>query len=126
MTPLAVWEAMDAGDDLAAMRRDLPEEFWGDFDQIRGLIEARLERRISEARTATAATAHLTDKEIGLGGGNLDPALRGFVFACRRFGDSFPDGRTLSQLMRSVRPTDNVLPGYEASYAMARLIEETA
>jgi len=124
VTPLAVWEAMDAGDDLSAMRRDLPEEFWGDFDQIRGLIEARLERRIAEARAATAATAHLTDKEIGLGGGNLDPSLKPLVFACRRFGESFPDGRTLAQLMRSVRPTDNVLPGYEPSYAMARLIEE--
>ncbi|MFC7663672.1 T4 RnlA family RNA ligase [Methylorubrum suomiense] len=28
-TPLAMWEAMSAGDDVDALRRDLPEEFWG-------------------------------------------------------------------------------------------------
>jgi RNA ligase len=28
ITPLAMWEIMQAGDDLAKVRRDIPEEFW--------------------------------------------------------------------------------------------------
>lgn len=124
VTPIAIWEAMEAGADLEAMRRDLPEEFWTDFDQILGLLRAELDRRVTEARTATAATAGYSDKEIGLGAGALDPALKPLVFACRRYGDAFPDDKSRKGLMRAIRPTDNVLPGYEASYAMARLLEE--
>src|SRR5689334_15913679 len=38
ITPLAMWEIMQAGDDLAKVRRDIPEEFWADFDAICGLL----------------------------------------------------------------------------------------
>jgi RNA ligase len=37
-TPLAMWEAMQAGDDMQAIRRDLPEEFWDDFDAITSTV----------------------------------------------------------------------------------------
>jgi len=124
VTPIAIWEAMNAGADMAAMRADLPEEFWGDFDDIRALIEARLDQRVAEIRAATAATQHLSDKEIGLGAGGLDRETRPLVFFCRKSGDAFPDRRAREILMRWVRPTNNALPGYTASYAMARMLEE--
>ncbi|MBA4077249.1 MAG: 2'-5' RNA ligase, partial [Cyanobacteria bacterium PR.023] len=47
VTPLAIWEKLAAGDDLDAMRRDLPEEFWSDFDQIRSQLENNLAQLIN-------------------------------------------------------------------------------
>lgn len=124
VTPLAMWEAMAAGDDLESIRRDLPEEFWGDFDQIIGLLQARLAGRVAEVEAAAARVAALSDKELGLGGGGLEPDIRNLVFARRRYGPNFATGRSGEALMRWLRPTGNALPGYVASYAMARLLEE--
>src|SRR5262249_61017019 len=52
-TPLAMWEAMQAGDDMQAIRRDLPEEFWGDFDAILAMLACCLDE--VTARVTTAA-----------------------------------------------------------------------
>jgi RNA ligase len=50
ITPLAMWEIMQAGDDLAKVRKDIPEEFWSDFDAICALwqpisVPTRVENR---------------------------------------------------------------------------------
>ena len=37
-----IWEALAAGDDMGAIRRDLPEEFWTDFDDLVRLLTANI------------------------------------------------------------------------------------
>ncbi len=49
---------------------------------------------------------------------------RRFVFPHRKNGDDLLTGLTRETIFRAIRPTENVLPGYEPSYAMNRVLEE--
>ena len=121
-TPLAIWETINAGDDLDAIRRDLPEEFWTDFDDIRRLLSDRiatLERAVAEL---AASVAHLSDKEVGLTLDTMPPDSRQFLFPFRKFGGL--NKRARAGLLRAVRPTNNEPPGYTPSFAMSRMIED--
>ena len=118
-TPLSVWEAMAAGDDLEAIRRDLPEEFWTDFDGIVSAVIASVEaveRRVAEL---AASVSHLSDKDLGLQFKSLPDVDRGYLFGFRRHGGLV--GKARASVMRDLRPTGNVLPGYVPSYAVDRL-----
>jgi RNA ligase len=123
-TPLAMWEAMAAGDDMGAIRRDLPEEFWTDFDDIVRLLTANIaaiEARIAEV---AASVSHLSDKELGLSLNTLPADVRPYLFAFRK--SSSITGKFRDSLMRSIRPAGNVLAGYVPSYAMGRVLEDAA
>ncbi len=123
-TPLAMWEAMAAGDDMAAIRRDLPEEFWMDFDDIVRVLRTKrddIERRVVET---AASVATLSDKELGLTIKTLPQDAAPFLFGYRKAGGII--GRQRDNLMRSIRPTGNVLDGYTPSFAMGRVMEEAA
>ena len=120
-TPLAIWEIINAGDDLEVVRRDLPEEFWADFDAIRGrfaTLIAGLETRLEET---VAAVAHLTDKELGLQQAKLPKEIASFVFPYRKKG-GLPGVR--SGLLRTIRPTANELEGYTPSHPIKRVAED--
>jgi RNA ligase len=121
-TPLAMWEALDAGDDLAAIRRDLPEEFWTDFDQIIVLLQARITALEDGVAALAASVAHLSDKELGLALPTLPAETRPYLFAYRKSGAI--TGNARKTLLRSIRPAANALPGYTPSYAMGRMLEE--
>jgi putative RNA ligase len=123
-TPLAMWEAMLAGDDMEAIRRDLPEEFWADFDAIVALLGASL---VAEVTAAAQSVAQLPDKEVGLKLPGFDERVRGFIFAYRKSGgDLLGTPRARQGVFRAIRPTANVLEGYVPSHAMSRLIEEAS
>lgn len=122
-TPLAMWDAMVGGDDLPAIRHDLPEEFWEDFDSITALLQAQYESWRARIAEAAAKVAALSDKELGLALAGLDPATRPYLFAFRKSGGTI-DERTRQKLLREIRPTGNELAGYIPSYAMGRMMEE--
>src|SRR5262249_22726582 len=92
ITPLALWEAMQAGDDLEAVRRDIPEELWSDFDTIRSLLARRLDAVVDEARRVTQSAAHLSDKEVGLQLARFPAHVRPFIFALRKHGGDLLSG----------------------------------
>lgn len=122
-TPLAMWEALAAGDNMEVIRRDLPEEFWADFDAIVGIIggkAASLESRIAEAAISVSG---LSDKELGLSLANLPLDIRPFVFAWRKGGGKL-NVKSKQSLFRAIRPTGNVLEGYAPSYAMNRVMDD--
>ena len=123
-TPLAMWEAMLAGDDMADIRRQLPEEFWADFDAI----TSRLDQNLKELQQRTELTVDglkgLSDKEVGLRLKEFPEEIRGFIFPCRRQGRDWLLGRTREAAYRSIRPTGNELEGYTPSYAMKRVADE--
>jgi RNA ligase len=122
-TPLAMWEAMQAGDDLAAIRRDLPEEFWVDFDSIVANLSRRIQEVTDKVARAAAECANLSDKDVGLRLRSLDRDVQPFIFHWRKQGGKL-EGRPREALFRFVRPTGNLLPGYTPSYAMKRVTEE--
>jgi len=121
-TPLAIWEALAAGDDMDKLRRELPEEFWDDFDAIRGKLIDRLSVQVLRIEIAAEQTRALTDKELGLTLNTYPEDTRRFLFAARK--GNILEGRTRENLFRTIRPTANQLAGYTPSYAMHRVQEE--
>ena len=124
LTPLAIWQAMASGDNMEAIRRDLPEEFWGDFDTLVSLLQERIDRTAAAVARAAAAVAHLPDKDVGLALPTLDEAARPYIFDYRKGGGNLLAGRAREKLFRAIRPTGNELPGYQPSSAMNRVAEE--
>jgi len=123
-TPLAMWEAIAAGDNLQLIKRDLPEEFWGDFDDITRLLEERSASILEQVARTASAVGHLTDKELGLMLTSLPSEVQPFIFAWRKFGGKL-EGRARDTLLRMIRPTGNELGGYQPSYALSRVMEES-
>ena len=124
LSPLSVWQAMQAGDDMLAIRRDLPEEFWDDFDNIQRLLAARVTAVVERAEGAAATVATLTDKEVGLRLASFDADIRGLLFDIRKTGAGWTIGRARQKLFRLIRPEANVLPGYVPSSSLIRAVEE--
>jgi RNA ligase len=124
LTPLALWEAMVAGADLLAIKRDLPEEFWGDFDQIVARLDAQRAAIVARIESEAAKVAPLSDKELGLRLKEIDDDVRGFLFDWRKSGGKLAK-RSEDKLLRMIRPTSNILPGYTPSFAITRVAEES-
>jgi RNA ligase len=125
ITPLAMWEIMEAGDDLAKVRRDIPEEFWTDFDAICALLTRKLDAIIESATREATAVAHLSDKDVGLRLGQFSPDIRSLIFPYRKQGGNLLSGRPRQLVFRTIRPTANELPGYVPSYAINRVLDES-
>lgn len=118
-TPLAVWEAMANGEDLDDIRRELPEEMWPNFDQMRRAIAERFEGAIDELSNSLSACAHLNNKELGLllahESFTASPRVRKFLFACRNkhfLAAVHQPGDFRTRLFDTIRPTGNALQGY--------------
>lgn len=121
-TPLAVWEVMTAGDDLDELRREMPEELWTDFDGIRRLIGEAMEaldRRLTEAEKPFV---DVPDRDLAPLIAHLPNDLRSYMFAMRRGRRGDP--RYAKTLLKAVRPTGDVLPGYVPSHALERIMGE--
>ncbi len=119
VTPLHIWEALRSGADLQAIRRELPEEFWTDFDAI----ARRLEIRESEVRDAVERVllplADLTNKEVGVRLATLEPLARRYAFASRKGEEA-----VRKQLFEDIRPDGNVLPGYTPTRGLSAIDDE--
>jgi RNA ligase len=125
VTPLAIWEMLANDHDLDSIRRDIPEEFWTDYDEIRSILEGRAKATIDKIAAFAAESADLSDKDIGLQRDSLDPDVRKFIFVYRRFGPEFlAVGKNRDAFWRNFRPTGNELEGYVPSHAMSRILEE--
>jgi RNA ligase len=127
VTPLALWGLLAAGDDLAVVRREVPEEFWDDFDTIRRLL---LEARAAIVATVEAEKARLaghSDKELGMALATLPKVAQSFLFLARKGGAQWHEvARTRENLFRHFRPTNNVLPGYTPSELLSRVHAESS
>jgi RNA ligase len=123
-TPLAMWEAMMAADDMGAIRQQLPEEFWSDFDGITSRLDERAREIISTVQAIADPIAAWSDKEVGLALSQWPETARSFIFPYRKNGGDLLTGRARQALFRVIRPTGNRLDGYTPSYAMNRVTEE--
>lgn len=125
VTPLGIWNLMNAGDDLEAVRRMIPEELWYDFDTIRTILTDRLDGLLGRLRATVESVAHLDDKQLGLSLQTLDAEVRRFVFTTRKNGDPMGHPKSRLTIMQAVRPDANVLAGYEPSHKMRHFVSET-
>ncbi|TXN41715.1 2'-5' RNA ligase [Methylobacterium sp. WL30] len=125
-TPLAVWDVMAAGGDLEEMRRDLPEEFWADFDQIAVVLQARYLKLISGVSLAAELAAGLSDKELGLRLSEVPDPIRPFLFPFRKATTDEAREKLRLAMLRTIRPNGNLLDGYVPSYAINNALDEAA
>jgi RNA ligase len=123
VTPLAMWEAMAAGSDMDGIRRELPEEFWGDFDAIVAIINRQIADTVGIIRAVAKSVEGLTDKELGLSLGTLDKRAQPYVFDWRKTGGTL-GSRSMATLFRRIRPTGNDLAGYTPSFAVNRVQDD--
>jgi len=86
ITPLGMWRALAAGDDLAALRGEVPEEYLVDFDAIVAILQAQTAAIEAQVEAAHATWAGNSDMELGLALGSLDPIVRRFIFGRRKRG----------------------------------------
>jgi RNA ligase len=124
VTPLGIWEVMKEGDNLDEVRRELPEEFGGDFEAIRTRLQTSLDRIIHKANAEVERVKDWTDKEVGLEINNFDPEIRGLIFEGRKGGGKLLEGRARRKVFDLIRPTGNELPGYIPSYAMQQALTD--
>lgn len=122
-TPLAVWDVMAAGGDLEEMRQDLPEEFWEDFDQIAVVLQARYLKLVSGVSLAADLAAGLSDKELGLRLSEVPDQVRPFLFPFRKATTDEAREKLRQAMLRTIRPTNNMLDGYGSSAALGRVME---
>lgn len=126
VTPLAMWEAMLAKDDLTDIRKQLPEEFWFDFDAIISTLDLKINETIESVRVEAEKVAGLSDKEVGLQLDSFPASVRRFIFPYRRSKGDLLNGKSRDSLFKTIRPTANVLDGYQPSYAINRVMQESA
>ena len=118
VTPLGIYDALYAGDNLDLLRREVPEEYWNDFDSIRSLLAAEVDKLVAATSAEARRLGDLSDKEVGLclQRGEIAELARPYIFACRRTPDGWTqDPRSRLSLLRAVRPTGNHLAGYSPS-----------
>lgn len=126
LTPLAMWEALQAGDNLEELRRQLPEEFWADFDSITAILQNQITELVANVKEEAEAVAGLSDKEVGLRLETFPETVRRFIFPYRKSGGDLLSGRTRDLVFRTIRPDANRLEGYEPSSAMNRVFDAAA
>lgn len=126
LSPLSMWEAMQAGDDLAAIRKELPEEFWADFDAITALLQQRIDDLVKAVADEAEKVRNLSDKDVGLSLGSFPEEVRRFIFLYRKGGGDLLSGRSRDLVFRSIRPDANRLDGYRPSSAVNRVMAELA
>lgn len=123
-TPLVLWEAWAAGDDLNAIRRELPEEFWSDFDGITALLQQAIAAFTARIAQAAANISSLDDKALGLCLTEQPEATRSFLFPWRKSGGNLT-GKDREAFFRAIRPAGNNPDGYTPSYALKRVAEDS-
>jgi len=121
-TPLAMWEAMRNGDNMDTLRKELPEEFWADFDAITSTLWRQIEEIYEAATSEATSVVNLTDKQVGLMEGLKHKSL---VFSYRNHGNLM-EGRAREQIFKMVRPTGNKLEGYTPSRSINLVLDEAA
>lgn len=125
ITPLGIWDAMQNGDDLDGIRKEIPEEFYGDFDTIRSMLQAKFDALGNAVAAEVAKWAGEPDKSLGLALGTIDESIRRLVFPARKKGAAWMnDAPSRKLLFNQFRPTGNVLDGYKPGGSLARIAED--
>lgn len=124
VTPLGIWGIMETGTDPSLVRREIPEEFHGDFDNIERILSSKLSDLLRVVEEEYERTKTWTDKELGLSLASLPAPAKHFVFWRRKDGpDWTKNKRTMTAILKHIRPTGNTLEGYKPSIAMNRIEE---
>jgi len=86
ITPSHVWELMKEGRDLEAIRSEIPEEYWGEYDRLCAGFEQQFAEIIQAVESYYIEYQDKSDKELGLMRESLPEIARNFIFERRKKG----------------------------------------
>jgi RNA ligase len=125
ITPLAIWEMLKDNRDIEETRREIPEEFWGDFDRILDLLVQQAVHLVQRIEDVFVETRGLSDKELGLKLPELPDDVRPFIFSRRKKGIvTLWDARSRESFYKTFRPCGNHLDGYVPSGKLDQVLAE--
>ena len=118
ITPLAIWELLCAGYSMDDYKRAMPEEFWDEIDEIVGHFQQRAAAIMLEVVNLVSEVSDLSDKDLGLllSGPMKNREYSALLFPYRKKGAATVYGL----VMKSLRPTGNVIDGYTPSAMLQR------
>ena len=118
ITPLAIWELLCSGYSIEDYKKALPEEFWDEVDEIVGHFQKRAAAIMLEVVNLYSKVSGLSDRDLGILTQKdwKNVAYSGYMFPYRKKGASEVYGLVL----KSLRPTGNVIEGYTPSAALQR------
>ncbi|MEA5537095.1 hypothetical protein, partial [Crocosphaera sp. XPORK-15E] len=122
ITPLAIWELMREQSDLSLIKKEIPEEYWLDFDSIEQQLTQQLNELIERVNAEYLTYKHLSDKELGLILNSLQPITKAYLFSRRKKGENWHQIPKLrSNLFNQFRPINNQLGNYQPSEQLQEL-----
>jgi RNA ligase len=125
LSPLSVWQILFDNMDLITIKKELPEEFWEDFDNIVNCLQENINIKITEIKNTVDPLSNLSDKEVGLKLESFNPNIKPFVFAYRKTNGNFSDSKLRKLLFNSIRPYKNILKGYIPSFGIKNILRES-
>lgn len=118
ITPLAIWELLCSGFSIEDYKKALPEEFWDEIDEIVGYFQQRAAAIMLDVVNLYSKVSDLSDKDLGLllSGPMKNREYSGLLFPYRKKGAA----NVYGLVMKSLRPTGNVIDGYTPSAMLQR------
>lgn len=125
--PTQIWEFMVEDRNLDEFRQNIPDEFLGDFDCIRSLLESKRNAAMETLLRLAAEARDLTNKDLGqhIAEWETRHPEASFLFNHRtgRFLKEYmkPGSHVRRQFHRLFRPAANQLEGYHPSKNILRI-----
>jgi RNA ligase len=113
-SPLSIWESMMNCDNLEGIKKELPEEYWKEFDEYVLTFQQKYDTIIEKAENLYQKTKDWNDKKLGLQLKDCpveDKFIYSCVFAMRKgkFDPENTDSKNRKSIFMKFRPTGNVM-----------------
>lgn len=124
-TPLSVWNSFRMCDDFDTLKRDLPEEFRVDLDNMNEIFTEKFDRKLEDIERWVKYTDKWSDKDVGLAASNdeIPRSVTKWIFAARKnnlLAEVKKAGPIRQKFCEEFRPNANYLEGYTPTSAMNR------
>lgn len=107
ITPLSIWNLLVLGHDMDSYKASMPEEFWGDIDNMLSFFMRKRDEIFQAVLVAAKSVEHLSDKELGLflkSESSRKEIPWSLVFPLRKKGEEV----VKQTILQHIRPTGNV------------------
>lgn len=127
-TPLSVWSSFIAMDDFDTLKKDLPEEFRVDIDNMVSIFSDLFEKKWKRVKEWLDYTKNWENKRIGLASTyeEIPKDMSRWIFTNKKVNLSVEVnkvGDIRKKFCEEFRPNGNILKGYEPTSAMNRFEE---
>lgn len=109
ITPLGVWEFLEAGADLNEVKKNIPDEFLNDFDALADFYKTKLSGLVNDVKALYEPFKNKPDVELRDFLKTCDHPLKNYVYQLKKFETDF-ENRARSGLCKTFRPNGERYP----------------